>query len=702
MCSSNNDPALEEKLDTSEYRGRFGKISRMKTQVKPHNPWFVLPAIAVAAVILITFGPAGALINPTLQPGDLYVRYNAVVTGRIDAVDAKARTFTVVITKVYKGKFAPKRVTVAANGDMKDFFGELVDDKTFAAGKKVVAFVGKRRRRHETDLLVYWGSFGLGKLAAKDKPDRWLWDAEDAQALGVDNDTVPSLSGTWNGSTEQLIGLLDDIAGGTAFFPRRAYATFKPDVLLDKLPKAVRGVALYDIDRDGRLDVYACSAAGNRVYLQLKPLQFVDATAQLKLKGVSSASCSFADVNADGRPDLLAGGRILLGGPDGFSPSKLLSADADKGVKVAAFIELNGDGRPDVVVSKTAGGLQAWLNPGPKGAAFANVTKAMGLDNARCGAGKTGFFCPGDWNNDTRTDLFYAAGDGFLLVQNSKGVFAPVAHGIPFDFTSGQDAEPGLTGAGCFLSLFGNERLDLIVPIESGWHVVANRKGSPVDITKYGNEISEGSYLHLASVAADLNVDGNVDFYTLSRSANGHNRFLINRGYGSFMLASVHKSAEHMFRGPTHQRGGWGAAAGDIDGDGAPDLLIGNRHGQIVMILNDTLSLRKTVEHPTEDIKRLLGVRRLSVRLSGRLGVLGARLMLRDSKGLCVGRRDIGANIATGCCGPDAVVFAVRRAGKYALSVRFSDGKTVTRSVDLTRNQHTSVRVDRSRKKKSD
>ena len=655
--------------------------------------------LAVAAVIVITSGPAGALINPTLQPGDLYARYNAVVTGRIEAIDAKAGTFTVVITKVYKGKFAPKRVTVAANGDMKDFFGELVDDKTFAAGKKIVAFVGKRRRRHETELLVYWGSFGLGKLAAKDKPDRWLWDAEDAQAVGVDNETVPSLSGTWNGSTEQLIGLLDDIAAGVAFFPRRAYATFKPDVLLDKLAKGVRGVALYDIDRDGRLDVYACSAAGNRAYLQLKPLQFVDATTHLKLKGVSSASCSFADVNADGKPDLLAGGRILLGGPNGFSSSELLPADADKGVKVAAFVELNGDGWPDVVISTTAGGLQAWQNPGARGAVFANVTKAMGLDNAKCGAGKNGFFCPGDWNNDGRTDLFYAAGDGFLLVQNSKGVFEPVKHGIPFDFTSGEDAEPGLTGAGCFLSLFGNDRLDLITPIESGWHVVENRKGSPVDITKYGNEISEGSYLHLASVAADLNVDGNVDFYTLSRSANGHNRFLINRGYGSFMLASVHKSSEHMFRGPTHQRGGLGVAAGDIDGDGAPDLLIGNRHGQIVMIINDTLSLRKAVEHPTEDIKRLLGVRRLSVRLRGRIGVLGARLTLLDAKGRCVGRRDIGANVATGCCGPDEALIAVRKPGEYKLSVRFSDGKTVTRSVDLAQTKHAKVLVDRAQEK---
>lgn len=362
-------------------------------------------------------------------------------------------------------------------------------------------------------------------------------------------------------------------------------------------------------------------------------------------------------------------------------------------------MELNGDGWPDVLVSKNGKGLQAWLNPGPKGGQFADATKTMGLDDKKCGSGKTGFFCPGDWNNDGRSDLFYAGGDGFLLVQNSKGVFTPTAHKIPFDFTSGEDADVGLTGAGCFLPMFGRERLDLIVPIESGWHVVANRRGLPVDVTKYGNEISEGSYLHLASVAADLNVDGYVDFYTISRPANGHNRFIINRGYGSFMLASVHKSSDRMFRGPTHQLGGWGVAAGDINGDGAPDLLIGNRHGHVVLIVNDTLSLRKPVKYPTKDIKRLLGVRRLSVRVAGRLGVVGARVTLWDAAGRCVGRRDIGSNVATGCCGPNAAVIAVRQAGKYALSVRFSDGETVTRAVDLTKIQHAKVTVDRSQEK---
>ena len=45
----------------------------------------------------------------------------------------------------------------------------------------------------------------------------------------------------------------------------------------------------------------------------------------------------------------------------------------------------------------------------------------MGLDRASCGAGGDGFVTPGHWNDDLRTDLFYAAGGGYLLVQNDCG-----------------------------------------------------------------------------------------------------------------------------------------------------------------------------------------------------------------------------------------------------------------------------------------
>ena len=81
---------------------------------------------------------------------------------------------------------------------------------------------------------------------------------------------------------------------------------------------------------------------------------------------------------------------------------------------------------------------------------------------------------------------------------------------------------------------------------------------------------------------------------------------------------------------------------------------------------------------------RTLAVKVLAVRVTGRVGVLGARVTLADEQGRMVARRDIGSNVSVGCRGPDTVALAVRRPGRHVLTVRFSDGTTKTRLVDLS------------------
>jgi hypothetical protein len=58
-----------------------------------------------------------------------------------------------------------------------------------------------------------------------------------------------------------------------------------------------------------------------------------------------------------------------------------------------------------------------------------------------------------------------------------------------------------------------------------------------------------------------------------------------------------------------------------------------------------------------------------------------------------VARRTIGANVATGCRGPDAASIAVLWPGVYQLRVRFSSGHEKSMAVDMTEKVHTSVTV---------
>jgi hypothetical protein len=642
---------------------------------------------AAWAVALFSAQVALGLINPSLQPHHLYDRYQAVLCLKITAIDDDKRTVDLDVLQVCKGEFALKKVLLAAGREeVTDAFFSVVEK-----GGTIVAFVGSPRRSHQEDVLFYPGGMGRWQVGRMDPNDSssWEWTQD------IDPAENEQLFGTFNGSPERLAEMMADKARGRYFFPAEPFVQFKDDRLIGRFDGPVRGVALYDVDRDGRLDVYACSEGGDRAYLQTAPMQFTDSTASLGLEGLKSASVSFADVNADGRPDLLAGAALFLGeagaaGPK-FRASGLLPKQPAGELKCAAFVEINADGYPDVVVSKAGGGLRVHLNPGEKCRAFQDSTAALGLDNEVCGNGLSGFFAPGDWDGDRRTDLFYAAGDGILLRQDDGGRFRPVEHGQYFDFQA-SGAGPGYTGAGCFAPLWRPGRLDLIFSSESSVNFAVNVSGRMREMSSYGNEITEGSFGMLAVVAEDLNADGNVDVYAASRSKLP-NVFYMNRGYGSFM--TPHKYKPNAFPGEAHQKGAWGVAAGDVNGDGANDLLLGGVDGTLTLMPSDVLAARGVHEHPTHQQKVLDQTKILTVHVTGRKGVLGARVELADVKGETVGLRVIGSNVSTGCRGPDTVNLAVRELGRYVLTVRFADGLKQTRPVDLSSKQHTVVEVTR-------
>lgn len=648
----------------------------------------------ILAALLVTASEAPAVINVGLQPADLFKsRYDRILILKIDAVDTSAGTISCKVDTALKGESAVSDITLKFDPSLVEVLAGAVSDGDIEVGDPVAVFAGRKRR--SKDFMLYANAFYLGSATS---PGEWTINATSAEMAGSDGKQIGTLAGTWNGSTERLVQMLEDIAAGRDHFPRKAYARFKEDQLLAKLDGPVNAVAVFDLEGDGDEDIIACSAKGDRIYLQTDPMKFIDATEHLEIK-TSSVSCAVADVNGDGLNDLLTGATLHLGNFEnnrfGFTKSDLLPDSLSENLKTATFAEINGDGFPDVLASIVGGGIRVFKNPGEAGGKFTDVSEAMGLLRPECGAESNGYVTPGDWNGDYRTDLFLAAGPGYLLVQNDAGQFEPVDHGIDFKFTVGADETPGITGAGVFLPLIQPDKLELLVPMEESWLIVTNDNDKPTDITRWGNEISEGSNDHLSSIAEDLNLDGHVDFFTVSRADNGHNRFIINRGYGSFMLAPTHKHYEHVFKGPASERGGYSSASGDLNDDGAPDLVIGNGHGEVTIILNDTLQARKPIEHPPTEIARLEKTRLLQVRCLGRKGLVGASIQVLDADGRPVARRDLGANVSSGSLSSGRVTLAIRQPGKYQLKVRFSDGLVKTQEVDLSEQARVTVDLDR-------
>ena len=447
---------------------------------------------------------------------------------------------------------------------------------------------------------------------------------------------------------------------------------------------------MFDLDGDGDLDVLGCSESGVRVYLQRDSLEFSEATEELGLKGVAGISCALADVNGDGRSDLLVDTHLLLKGEDRFTKATLPDLAKDKPLKVSSFVQLNGDGHPDILLSHIEGGLTALLNDGRGN--FMDATEKLGLTDEACGAGGNGYFAPGDFDGDGRTDLYYATGQGLILLQIEQGAFAPLEQKLRFDYRCAPDYKPGKTGAGCFATIWKPDALDLVSPGDSSLAIVAKIDGEARDVSVDGNEIGLCASRQIATLAEDLNMDGYVDLYTISRDENQQNQFHTNRGYGSFMDPTLY---DPTCFGEAHEKGAWGLAAGDMNGDGMNDLLLGHVDGEITLVLSDAVEVRKPTEYPTYHAKKLQQTCVISVSLKG-LGTLGADVQLVDRNGKTTLRRTVGTQVLTGCRGPDTVNFAVREPGDYTLRVRFADAAVKEEKITVGADKYMKVAVANS------
>ena len=627
--------------------------------------------LAIPVILLLAI-PANALVNPTLQPMHLCERYHHVVKFTVTAVDDDKSIATLAQVAASKGEFAAKTVTLAASDpDLEDAFFDLILE-----GDTLVAFIGKERRGRLLHEVLFYTRDGRWQIAMIDDPDRphaWRW----TQDLGED------YFGTFNGRASRLFDATQEYAEDRYYFPAIPFTRFRSDTVVGTLSGPARGVALHDIDGDGDLDIYATSPAGNRLFLQTDPMQFEDRTAAMGLDGIAGTSVNVADVSGDGKSDLLVDDTILIATGHGFKKTDLLPAVPKGDLRMSLFAEINGDGCPDVVLSIREGGLKLFLNDG-SGSAMKEVTKDMGLDTEACGAGRTGYACAGDWNHDGRTDLFYAAAGGLILVQNEKGEFRHEGYPLGYEFASADGVE-GASGGGCFSPLWTPDAYNIITTRDTEALLLVNDGKYAREMNGYGNEITEGTRAMLAILAEDLNADGLVDVYATTRMQSP-NIFFSNRGHGSFM--ADHKYDGTIFTGKAHLEGAWGAAAGDVDGDGAIDLCLTGNDGTVTLMISDALKDRTSKEHMRHHEKMRAQIGFATVTLGGNRGVLGAEVTLVNDDARLVAQRTIGANVLTGCRSPDAATFAVMHPGVHTVRVRFSDGTMKEEKVEIATGNH--------------
>jgi hypothetical protein len=397
------------------------------------------------------------------------------------------------------------------------------------------------------------------------------------------------------------------------------------------------GAALFDFDNDGRLDLYLVQNGGpeatatNRLYRQGADGRFVDVSkgSGLDITGYGMG-VAIGDVNNDGWPDLLITeyGRVRLFLNNGNSTftdvTKEAGLDNPFWGTSAAFVDYDRDGWLDLVLVNyidyapsrkctDSSGLRDYCGPtgfpgtatklyrnrgrpagaGPTTVGFEDVTLRAGLGQTP-GPG-LGVLCA-DFNGDRWPDLLIA-NDGrpnHLWVNQKDGTFKEeaVMRGVAYNNMGKAEANMGIALG----DVDGDGLLDLFVTHLSGekhrlWK--QGPRGQFRDQTFAAGLAKSGWHgTGFGTVLADFDHDGALDLAFVNGrvervkdtapepatvAALGpfwglygeRNQLFVNDGTGRFRDISPHNPA---FCGtPGVYRG---LAWGDLDGDGALDLVV--------------------------------------------------------------------------------------------------------------------------------
>ena len=406
------------------------------------------------------------------------------------------------------------------------------------------------------------------------------------------------------------------------------------------------GVALFDYDNDGRLDIFAVNGAPltdptprgtipqktdpkywNRLYHQKQDGTFEDVTEKAGLQGAGyGMGVAAGDYDNDGYEDLYVtaygGNQLYHNNGDGtFTDVTEKAGVGGAGWSTsAAWVDLDNDGLLDLIVlrylqwdfddvwcGERKEGYRAYCHPDSFKAVaplvyhnegnghFTEVAQKMGLAKAGKGLG----IAIGDYDRDGRIDIFVANDSmaEFLYHNNGGGSFEEVAlvAGVAVDGDGHEYA-----GMGVDFADYDNDGFADLVVTDLASQIYAlyrNRGDGSFTYESPGSGISRMSMAHSGWGVRFLDYDN--DGWKDLLIAQGHDLDTIELTFPNFryrepmLLArnnrhgfvDVSREAGSVFKQPWVGRG---MAIGDIDNDGRLDAVVSTNDGSLHVLHNDT------------------------------------------------------------------------------------------------------------------
>ena len=337
------------------------------------------------------------------------------------------------------------------------------------------------------------------------------------------------------------------------------------------------GVALFDYDNDGRLDIFAVNGAPltdptpkgtvpqksgpkywNRLYRQKSDGTFEDVTEKAGLQGTGyGMGAAVGDYDNDGYEDLYVtaygGNKLYHNNGDGtFTDVTEKAGVGGSGWSTsAAWVDLDGDGRLDLIVLRY---LQ-W-----------------DFDDIWCGERKEGYraYCHPDAYRAIAPLVYHNDGDGhFTEIAQKAGL-----------------AQPG-KGLGIALADYDRDgHVDIFIANDSMPEFLYHNKGDGTfeEVALASGVAVDGeghTYAGMGVDFADYNNDGLPDLVVTDLASQMYALYK-NNGDGTFSYESFPSGIGRM----TMSHSGWGIRFMDYDNDGWKDLLIAQGHDLDTVQLN--------------------------------------------------------------------------------------------------------------------